>query len=260
MSQLSVMNIELDRIKVNPFQPRKKFDQESLDELAKSIETYGVIQPVSVRPVDDYYELVVGERRFRASKIIGLKTIPAVIIRIDDDDSAVLALLENIQREDLNFIEVAEGYQSLLNIHGFTQNQLAEKIGKKQSTISNKLRLLSLSDQAKDIVIQNSLTERHGRAILKLDNEYQIKALRQVINKSLNVKQTEKLVETYLNLINEEKKAQKKKKIKFKVNYKIYLNTIKTAYQAIIDTGYDVDYDEVDHGEYIEVKVKIPKN
>lgn len=258
MNQLSVVNIEIEKIKVNPFQPRKVFDQESLAELAQSIDTYGIIQPISVRPIDDYYELVVGERRLRASKLLQLESIPAVIIEVNDGDSAVLALLENIQREDLNFLEVAEGYQSLLNIHGFTQTQLAEKIGKKQSTISNKLRVLNLTDQAKDLMIQNDLTERHGRALLKLDGEYQVKALKQIINKSLNVKQTEKLVETYLTLIKEKKKA--KKKIRFKVNYKIYLNTIKSAYQAIIDTGYDVDYDEVDCGEYIEVKVKIPKN
>jgi ParB family chromosome partitioning protein len=165
--QSEIKYIPIDSIKPNPYQPRKDFNKKALEELSQSIKTYGVIQPISVRKLqDNSYELVAGERRLRASELANLKEIPAIIVDYRDKESAMIALIENLQREDLNFIEEAEGYRNLIEDHGFTQQELAEKIGKSQSTIANKLRLLKLPDDIKRDLIEHNLTERHGRALL----------------------------------------------------------------------------------------------
>ncbi len=140
--QSEIKYIPIDSIKPNPYQPRKDFNKKALEELSQSIKTYGVIQPISVRKLqDNSYELVAGERRLRASELANLKEIPAIIVDYRDKESAMIALIENLQREDLNFIEEAEGYRNLIEDHGFTQQELAEKIGKSQSTIANKLMI-----------------------------------------------------------------------------------------------------------------------
>lgn len=139
--------------------------------MSNSIKVYGIIQPITVRAKDGKYELIAGERRLRAAKLAELKTIPAIINNMNDESSAVLALLENLQREDLNFIEEAIGYENLIKEHAFTQQQLAEKLGKNQSTVANKLRILKLPNDIKMKLIENNLTERHARAFLKLPSE-----------------------------------------------------------------------------------------
>ncbi len=254
-----VIEIELDQIIANPYQPRKVFSDSELAELAESIKYMGLIQPITVRSVRGLYEIVVGERRFRAAKIAGLKKIPAILAEIDDEKSAVLALIENIQRQDLNFIEEAEALQSLIEQHGFTQKTLAEKIGKNQSTVSNKLRVLSLSDDVKDILVSNQLTERHGRALLKLKSEEDIRVVvKAIVKNELNVKATEKLIQSILE--EEHKEPEKKQNIRYSINYKIYVNTVKQAYETILNTGANVKYTEKDKGDYVEVVVRIPKD
>lgn len=164
--------VNIDLISPNVYQPRKIFNEEAIDELAKSIKSYGIIQPLSVRRMgDSRYELVAGERRLRAAKKIGLKEVPVIIVDVTDKESAAIALLENIQREDLNFLEEAEAYYNLIREHSYTQEKLAELIGKKQSTIANKIRLLKLPQRIRKKLLESNLTERHARALLKLPTE-----------------------------------------------------------------------------------------
>ncbi|MBV1817273.1 nucleoid occlusion protein [Anaerosalibacter bizertensis] len=259
--QSEIKNIPIDSIKPNPYQPRKNFNKQSLEELSQSIKTYGLIQPISVRQLcEDSYELVAGERRLRASEIAELDEIPAIIVDYKDQDSAMIALIENLQREDLNFVEEAEGYYNLIKDHGFTQQGLAEKLGKSQSTIANKLRILKLSDEIKKSLIDNKLTERHARALLKLpDDEMKEEVLNKVIKEDLTVKKTEKLIEDILNDLIKEEESESNQNVKGLINFKIYLNTLKNAYNAIKETGIEAKYKEKDMGDHIEVVVQIPK-
>ncbi|OJT77656.1 nucleoid occlusion protein, partial [Clostridioides difficile] len=205
MEDKRVMEIPIEDVVPNPYQPRKIFSQVSLEELSNSIKVYGIIQPITVRAKDGKYELIAGERRLRAAKLAELKTIPAIINNMNDESSAVLALLENLQREDLNFIEEAIGYENLIKEHAFTQQQLAEKLGKNQSTVANKLRILKLPNDIKMKLIENNLTERHARAFLKLPSEDLMQSvLDKVIKNELTVKKTEKLIQDVL----EETKVQ----------------------------------------------------
>lgn len=257
-SKSEIINIPLEEIVANPYQPRKIFSDDELSELAESIKHMGLIQPISVRRVDEHYEIIVGERRFRAVKLAGMSVIPAIVTEINDEQSAIMALIENIQRQDLNFIEEAEALSMLLEKHGFTQKILAEKIGKNQSTVSNKLRVLGLPDDVKDLLVSNNLTERHGRALLKLKSEEDVRTVvKAIIKNELTVKATERLIESLLTETQSD--PDKKQNIKYSINYKIYVNTVKQAYETILNTGAQVKYSEKDKGEYIEVVVKIPK-
>ncbi len=256
-----VKYIPVERIKPNPYQPRKIFSKRSLEELSQSIQAYGIIQPISVRQIGEgSYELVAGERRLRAAKLANLEEVPTIVINMRDQDSAVLAIIENLQREDLNFFEEAEGYNNLINDHGFTQHELAEKIGKNQSTVANKLRVLRLPDDIKKLLVENNLTERHARALLKLpDKELQLAILERVINNDLTVKKTEKLIKDMLEDMTSEDEPKSKQSIKSMINFRIYLNTIKNAYNAIKESGIDAKYEQKDMGDFIQVSVKIPK-
>ncbi|MDI6619242.1 MAG: ParB/RepB/Spo0J family partition protein [Clostridiales bacterium] len=256
-----IKNIRIELIRPNVYQPRKKFNQESLEELTESIKKYGVLQPVSVRSNGlKYYELIAGERRLRAAQLAGLKEIPAIVINATDSDSAVLALIENLQREDLNYIEEAEGYESLIKDHNYTQEQLSSIIGKKQSTIANKLRILRLSDKIKQKLIEYNLTERHARAILKIpDEETQLKIIEKIKEKGYTVKKTEEIVDGIIEKIEEshDEKDNKGRRVKRAImNAKIYINTIKNIMEK---SGVSAQYSYIDKDDWIEVMVKIPK-
>lgn len=256
-----IKNIPIDAIRPNPYQPRKNFNQKALEELCQSIKSYGIIQPISVRQISrDSYELIAGERRLRASELAELKEIPAMILEYRDKESAMIALIENLQREDLNFIEEAEGYNNLIIDHDFTQQELAEKLGKSQSTIANKLRLLKLPADIKRSLIDQKLTERHGRALLKLpDDNLKRIVLEKVVKNNLNVNATENLVEDILKNLTKKEEPQPKQNIKSLINVRIYLNTIKKAYKAIKDYGINAQYKEEDKGDYVEVVIRVPK-
>jgi ParB family transcriptional regulator, chromosome partitioning protein len=243
----------------NVYQPRKYFDEEAIDDLANSIKAFGIIQPISVRKISEInYELVAGERRLRAAKKAGLKEIPALIIDITDRDSAVIALLENIQREDLNFIEEAEAFYNLIEEHSYTQEKLAEEIGKSQSTIANKLRILKLNSEVRSIILENKLTERHARALLKLhDDNLQKVILKIIIEKNLNVKKTEELIEKELLRISSEESKSRSSRIKTSINPKIYVNTIKQVFSKY---GVDAKYNTKESDKNFEVTIIIPKN
>lgn len=259
----NITYLPIDCIRPNPYQPRKQFNKIPMEELCESIKEYGVIQPISVRKIsNNMYELVAGERRLRASTMAGLKEIPAIIVDVNDNESAVLALIENLQREDLNYMEEAEGYNNLINDHGFTQEELAQKIGKSQSTIANKIRLLKLPPLVKKILFDNNLTERHARALLKLhDEQLQLKVLKHVCEKGLNVKKTEDLVERaiekYTKKQNEKKnKPQLTKAIK---DIRIFVNTIKQAIELMKKSGVEAKAAQFDRGTYYEFIVRVPK-
>lgn len=264
-AEKKVIELSLDSVIPNPYQPRKIFSQTSLDELCQSIKKYGILQPISVRQMGEgKFELIAGERRLKAAKMAEFNTIPAIIhVNFSDKDSAVLAIIENLQREDLNFIEEAEGYANLIEDHGFTQQELAMYIGKNQSTIANKLRILRLGEEVKRLLVENNLTERHARALLKLpDDDLRIMAINRIIKNDLNVKKSEELIQGMLEAISSEGEGDKPKrnqKIKSFMNYRIYINTIKQAYDAIKDRQTDAEFKQVDKGEFIELIVKIPK-
>ncbi|MCL1802860.1 MAG: ParB/RepB/Spo0J family partition protein [Eubacteriaceae bacterium] len=249
--------IPITNIIANKNQPRRNFDANSIEELAQSIRAVGIIQPLSVRETDnDVYLLISGERRLRAAKIAGLDRVPCVILKADQVQLELMTLVENIQREDLNFFEEARAYTKLMETYGFTQSQLAEKVGKKQSTISNKLRLLRLGDETMEVILQNKLTERHARALLQIPEESQrLSALQQIIKKDFNVRQTEELVD---KMKREVMLNSQKKNIKNIFNYKIYTNTIKQAYDSIKKTGIDAGYAETQYEDRVEVKIVIP--
>lgn len=257
----NVLYISVDDVCANLNQPRKYFDENALKELAQSIKNYGIIQPISVRKLSDSkYEIIAGERRFRAAKLAGLHEVPVILININDKEAAEIALLENIQRENLNYIEEAEAYYNLINQYGYTQEKLAKNVGKKQSTIANKLRLLKLDDSVRKSLLENNLTERHARALLKLPNKkMQLSAIKKVVSKGLNVKKTEEFIENKLQKIyNTENNiaVDGKKRIKGIFTPKIYINTIKQVFDKY---GIKAKYKSKELEDYIEVTVLIPK-
>ncbi|MBP2033998.1 ParB family chromosome partitioning protein [Clostridium algifaecis] len=256
--QRNINYISVDLISPNLYQPRKYFDENSLDELAQSIKSYGIVQPLSVRKLgEDNYELIAGERRLRAAKKIGLKEVPAILVDITDNESAAIALLENLQRENLNFLEEAEAYYNLIKHHSYTQEKLAEVIGKKQSTIANKIRLLKLNEEIRYILLENNLTERHARALLKLPTvELQKKVLNVILKKSLNVKRTEELIEKELEKINNNSSNKKRKKIKGIFSPKVYINTVKQVFNKY---GLKAKYSSEELENEIQIKITIPK-
>lgn len=259
----NITYINIDNVRPNPYQPRKQFNKAALEELCESIKQYGVIQPINVRKITtNNFELVAGERRLRAATMAGLKEIPAIIVNVDDNDSAVMALIENLQREDLNYMEEAEGYNNLISDHGFTQEELAQKIGKSQSTIANKIRLLKLSPIVKKILADNNLTERHARALLKLhDEQLQLKVLKHVCEKGYNVKKTEELVDRAIEKFTREakEKTPERKFTRSIKDIRIFVNTIRQAIDLMKKSGVNAKAAQIDRGEYVEFIVRVPK-
>lgn len=258
-----VLQVSIDNIVPNPFQPRKTFNEESLQELASSIKEYGVIQPLLVRKTDAGFELIAGERRLRASKLAGLIDVPVIHKVLTDQEMAELAMIENLQREDLHYLEEAEGYQSLINNFGFTQEELAKRVGKTQSTVANKLRLLKLEVGVRKILFDESLTERHARALLKLnDIELQIKILDTVREKGLNVRETEELIEDILAEISREmskKETPKRNVVKIIKDVRIFLNTINKVVGEMKKTGLKIKVQQDQDDDYITINMRIPK-
>ncbi|AJH02279.1 nucleoid occlusion protein [Clostridium beijerinckii] len=253
-----IVSISINKVIPNIYQPRKYFNEEAIEELSQSIREHGIIQPITVRRRGEVFELVAGERRLRAAKLAELETVPCNIIDITDSESAQIALLENLQREDLNYIEEAEAYYNLISDHNFTQDELAKKMGKKQSTIANKLRLLKLSGEVRGLCLKNKLTERHARALLTIPTEeMQLRIVQKVIKDGLNVKKTEELInKELLKLAGEQLKNKNKRNIRGVLPAKLYVNTIKQVLQKF---DIPAEYAYKDDDEFIEVVVKIPK-
>ena len=192
-----ILEVSLDDIIPNRFQPRLSFDEDELNELAKSIRQHGIIQPLVLRKVGNKYEIIAGERRFKASFIAGLTKVPAVVIDLNDNESAEVAIVENIQRKNLSALEEAKSYKKLLDRGYLTQEELATRMGKTQGAISNKLRLLNLSNEVQEALLNNEISERHARSLLKIENEEdQVEVLRTIIRERLNVRDTDKLIDS----------------------------------------------------------------
>ncbi len=255
--------IPIHMIKPNPYQPRREFDADSIAELAESIKSYGLIQPITVRRLySGEYELVAGERRMRACSLAGMLKIPAMITRLSDNDSALVALLENIQRCELSFIEEAEAYRSLLYHHGLTQDELAKKLGKNQSSVANKIRLLKLSSPVRELIRTNSLSERHARALLRLESEEkQIEALEKICDNSLNVKQSEELIESML-IKSEPAVYPKPIRILHRrsvSNMRLFTNTLRHAVDLMRRHGICAETVEREYDDRIEYTISVPK-
>lgn len=216
----NIIELELETIKVNPFQPRTNFNEEALKELATSIQQLGVIQPITVRKIDfNQYELISGERRLRASKLAGLKTVPAYIRISNDNDSLVMALVENIQRHDLDPIEIAMSYQRLIDEIQLTQEQMSERVGKKRSTITNYLRLLRLDPIIQSGIRDGFISMGHGRAIINIEDlDVQTDIYHKIIKENLSVRETEALVKDYHEGLLNQNVAVAKKKMTYTVS------------------------------------------
>jgi len=254
-----ILQLPLDAVVPNPYQPRRIFDPTSLDELAASIEIYGVLQPITVRLINgNSYELVAGERRLRASRLAGLSTVPAILVEINDLDSAVLAIIENLQRQNLHFFEEAEGFKNLMGDYAFTQEALAARIGKNQSTIANKLRLLKLPRAVQKHLIESDLTERHARALLRLDNEEtQLDVLQKITKDGLTVRKTEELIDAMLA---KPVPSAKGNTIPFKAyirDIRILTNSIMENLDIVRRSGMDTQFDmqETDTGYNITITI-----
>lgn len=258
----NVQYLDINKITPNPFQPRKTFNDDALKDLSLSIREFGVIQPLLVRKVMDSYELVAGERRLRASKLAQLTEVPVIIKELNDKEMAELAMIENLQREDLHFLEEAEGFHQLLVNFGFTQDELAKRMGKSQSTIANKLRLLKLSDQVRAVLYKAELTERHARALLKLaEEDQQLAALQIIVEKELNVRESEALIQEILDDISQEidKKKSKQNVVRVIRDVRIFLNTIQHVVGEMKKSGLKVKVKQEQNDDYITVKMIIPK-
>ena len=256
---MRVIQIPVGMIIPNPEQPRKIFTDSELGELTNSIREFGVLQPLLVKKAEGKkFILIAGERRLRAAKLAGLSRVPVIIKELQEPEAALIALVENVQREDLNFLEEAKAYKKLMDDFNLTQGEIAKRVSKQQSTISNKIRILSLPEELQQMLMTNKLTERHARALLKLTEESdRKKVLNRVIDNNLNVKQTEKLVEDVI--ANKDKINRKKNKVNY-ISYKIYLNTIRKAFNQVKTVEKGARFIENDQGEFMEVKILIPKN
>ena len=264
--QQEVRSVLIETIQANRFQPRKTFHDESLEELAASIREFGVLQPLLVRPLEEGFELVAGERRLRASKLAGLTEVPVIAREIDDKEMAEMAMIENLQREDLHFLEEAEGFQLLIVQFGFTQEELAKRVGKSQSTLANKLRLLKLAPQVRQRLQEERLSERHARALLKLESPAeQEEVLAVVCAEQLNVRQTEELIAGRQQpLVEEAENGKRKKKERKRLtgvirDVRIFLNTIQQVADTMKKNGLAVQMQQRQEEEDIIVELRIPK-
>ncbi len=252
-----VVEVRAEDILPNPNQPRTDFSDKDIAALSESIAQNGILQPLSVRKNGDVYELIAGERRLRAAKMCGLLNVPCIVYDMTDRSSAILALVENIQRQDLSFFDEAAAIEKLISYYGMTQEEAAAKLGKAQSTIANKLRLLRLTPDERALINKYGLTERHSRALLKLASpEDRIIILEKVINNELNVEKTEKLVDDYIGC--KKVKQSYKKRSKVFHNVKIFINTINKAVETMQAAGISADSRKIMGEDYVEYRVRIP--
>lgn len=254
--QETVQELPLTELVANQFQPRTVFDGDRIEELAVTIEEHGLLQPIIVRKQGTGYEIIAGERRYRAVRSLGWETIPAIVKEMTDETTASLALIENLQREDLTPIEEAEAYERLLALQDITQEVLARKLGRSQSTIANKLRLLRLPTDVREALKQRTITERHARALLPLKDEaLQVTVLAEILEREWNVKETERRVERLMTPQPPKKKRHKS----FARDTRIALNTLRDSVDMNEQTGLTIEKEEVDCEEYVEVRIRIVK-
>lgn len=255
-----VSSIPISKIKTNPYQPRKFFSENAIKELARSIREVGLLQPITLRSTASGYELVAGERRLRACKMLGMKEISAIVVpNMRECEAALLAMIENLQREDLHFLEEAEGYQSLMRQHGLTQEELGRRLSKSQSCIANKVRLLRLPRSIKEKIISYQLTERHARALMRLpDESLQNKIADRAGREGLSVMATENLVEQELARIYVSE-DDTQRKVRCHLGHTIYLNSIRHTIEKIHGCGAEIDVVREDKPDKVVLTIEIPK-
>lgn len=257
-----VVEIPVNDIRPNPHQPRKTFEWDNLEQLAQSIYQNGLLQPITVKEtLDGKFELIAGERRLRASKMAGLSTIPSIVVSISEEKSAVFAVIENLQRQDLHFFEEANAIAKLARDFGMDREKIAKKLGKSPSAVANKLRLLKLPADIQKQVVSGGLTERHARALLKLtDYETMTEVVDAIIKNSLNVAETEILVEQLIKEIaSDDETKQKPRTAKTFKDIRIIINTLDRAVATIRKSGVEADSAHRETDDYIEYVVRIRK-
>lgn len=256
-----VVSIPVGEIVPNPAQPRKLFDSQALFELSESIARYGIIQPLSVRKIGKQYELVAGERRLRAAKMAGLTEVPCIILELSGEDSSVIALIENIQRRDLDYIEEAEALAKLIKDFGMSQEEAAKRISRSQSAVANKLRILKLSPEILYVLRESGLTERHARALLRLPTEeLRQQALEHMVVRQLTVAKSEEYIEDLLDAAKEEEESTQKKKPSYIIkDVRLFLNSINRSLGIMRDSGVAAVYDKSETDEDIILMITIPK-
>ena len=253
-----VRYIPINAVRPNPQQPRRSFDETALQELADSISAYGILQPLTVRDRGGVYELVAGERRLRAARIAGLREVPCLIAEVGEEDAALLALIENLQRRDLDYMEEAAAIARLIRRYGLSQQQAAEKLGKSQPTIANKLRLLRLSAPVIDCLRQYGLTERHARTLLRLtDPEQQLAAARHIGKRGLNVAQTER----YIDRLTAENRTElpRRRPTYIIKDVRLFLNSEERGVRLMQSAGVGAEVGRRDTEEEILLTIHIPK-
>ncbi|MCD7728118.1 MAG: ParB/RepB/Spo0J family partition protein [Ruminococcus sp.] len=252
-----ILDIPIDKIRPNPGQPRKNFDIAELTSLAKSIARDGIIQPLSVRKRGEDYELISGERRLRAAKMVGLTTVPCIMFDTSERNSALMALIENLERSDLSFFEEAEALSNLVNLYGMTQGDAAVRLGMAQSTVANKLRLLKLPDDERKLVMAMGLTERHARALVQLERKQdRLYVLNQINKQGLNVEKTDKLVRQLLEASAAKKSYSKRSPVLKDV--RLFFNTVNKAVEVMKLAGVDANATKKQRGNVIEYVITIP--
>ncbi len=248
-----------DSISPNPNQPRRHFDADELDGLAASIREHGILQPLSVRRTSHGYELVSGERRLRAARLVGLSEVPCIVVDVDHEGSSLLALVENLQRKDLDFVEEAAALSRLISAYHLSQEEAAKKVGKSQSAVANKLRLLRLSPQVLDLLRGNGLTERHARALLRLEDEHlQLRAARHIVRYRLTVARTEAYVESLASPLADKPISVKKPTYVLK-DVRFFLNTITRGLSMMQSAGVDAQCGRQETSDAILLTIRIPK-
>ena len=248
--------VDIDLVEPNPYQPRLEFDDEALMDLAQSIRENGLIQPITVREMDGRYQIIAGERRFRALKLNGAVDVPVLIMDANEVQMAEMALVENIQRENLSAIEEAKSYVEIMKYSGLNQSQLALRVGKSQSSIANKIRLLNLDEDVQEAVSTKKISERHARALIGLDEEKQHDALEKIVKKGMTVAQTEKMLKEKAKPKKEKKKVMLKGISK---NIKIAINTIHQAVSMVNRAGTAAEINEEEHEDEVIITIRIPK-
>lgn len=250
--------IPIDQIVANRFQPRQRFDPTAIGELAQTIQDHGLLQPIVLRQYEpNHYEIIAGERRFRAVSKLKWTEVPAIIEDLDDDETASMALIENLQREELTAIEEATAYQQLMTLNQLTQVQLAQGIGKSQGFVANKLRLLKLSEPVRQAILNRQITERHGRALLAVAPEQQVTVLHQIIDRQLTVKETEALIAD----LAPQKTKRRRKVTKQGVNgdTRVAVNTIRQSVKMVTDAGLPLTTKEEETADRYRIIIDIPK-
>ncbi|GKU83878.1 nucleoid occlusion protein [Niallia sp. NCCP-28] len=257
-SREEIKKIPIHQIVPNRFQPRTVFDDEKIEELSRTIHTHGIIQPIVVREYEaDKYEIIAGERRWRAMKKLEWEEVPAIIKNLSDTETASVALIENLQREELSPIEEAIAYGKLLELHNLTQEALAQRLGKGQSTVANKLRLLKLPEEIQAALLNKQISERHARSMIPLkEKEKQLQLLQEIIEKNLNVKQTEDRV---VKMLEQTENKPKAKRRAFSKDMRIAVNTIRQSLSMVSDSGINLNAEEEEFDDFYQFTIKIPK-